>query len=354
MKRKLLSLILALGMILSFAVIPASANGEDLVFTQDTLLRRTGYFVMYNSITVKSGATLTIDKDYGFEIARSVTVEPGARLICNGVGDVQFQFSMRYDGATIAGVDLYYPQKWDDGSVTYEQIPTPFVSDWSKGIFSEDQRPAFKWNPACGEGGGWCLTWSLGGNPFNVKFYHLEREMDTARDAAMELNRLGLFRGVGTNADGSINFDLARKATRAEGLVMLLRLLGKEEEALSGTWSHPFSDGGWADKYIGYAYENGLTKGKGDGTFGSTDTITAQQYMTFLLRALEYDDSDNKLYANALTLSEQLGLMTSEDSTYEICVKDFWRADMVVASLRCLHARTASGESLADKLGVQF
>jgi len=352
MIRKMLCLLLTLGLLLAVAAVPAAAAGEDLVFTQDTRLKRTGSFVLYNSITVKSGVTLTIDKDFGFEIANSLVVEPGAKLVCSGEGDVAFHFSMKNKGATVTGVDLYYPQLWDDGSITYERIPEPFAEAWGNGPF-EEQAPQFKWNAACGESGGWCLTWSLSGNPFNITFYHMPSAMDCAEQDARLLQQFGLLRGVGTNADGSTNFDLCRRATRAEGLVMLLRLLGKEEEVLAGDWSHPFSDGGWADQYIGYAYETGLTKGRGDGTFGSGDTITAQQYMTFLLRALEYDDNGGALYDDALATAEQLGFIhRNADSPYDVCVDDFWRADMVVASLRCLRSNTASGENLAEKLGI--
>ena len=351
MKRKTLCLLMVLAIVMTLTAAPAMAKNEDLVFDKDSLLKRTGYFVLYNSITVKNGATLTIDKDFGFEIANKLIVEPGSKLICNGEGDVSFQFSMKNKNSVISGVELYYPQKWDDGRITYEEIPD-FSTVWNTGFFDEVS-PAFKWNKACGENGGWCLTSALSGNPFNIKLYHTDRDMDSARQAADRLNGYGLFRGVGTNADGSVNYDLGRRATRAEGMVMLLRLLGKEEEVLSGSFNHPFSDGGWADKYIGYAYEKGLTKGKGDGTFGSEDYITAQQYMTFLLRALEYDDSNNQLYNSALTKAEELHLMTGDDSPYEICVKDFLRADMAVASLRCLSASTAGGEELAHKLGIQ-
>ena len=43
---------------------------------------------------------------------------------------------------------------------------------------------------------------------------------------------------------------------------MLIRVLGKEPAALKSDWTHPFTDvASWADKYVGYAYENVLTKG---------------------------------------------------------------------------------------------
>ena len=51
---------------------------------------------------------------------------------------------------------------------------------------------------------------------------------------------------------------------------MLVRLLGKEEEALAGNWDLPFTDvskTSAAYPYIGYAYANGLTNGTSATTF---------------------------------------------------------------------------------------
>ena len=90
---------------------------------------------------------------------------------------------------------------------------------------------------------------------------------EEAVTAAEELKALGLFSGVGTNADGTTDFDLDREPTRSEAVTMLVRLLGKEAEALAGTWETPFTDvATWAKPYVGYAYANGLTKGTGEHT----------------------------------------------------------------------------------------
>ena len=64
----------------------------------------------------------------------------------------------------------------------------------------------------------------------------------TANEAAENLHELGLFQGVGTNADGTPNFDLDRAPTRHEAVTMLVRLLGKEAEARAGDWDMPFTD----------------------------------------------------------------------------------------------------------------
>ena len=110
---------------------------------------------------------------------------------------------------------------------------------------------------------------------------------------ASALYELNLFRGVSAT---TVDFALDKSLNRAEGIVMLIRMLGVEDEALNGSWSHPFKDlsktnSAWADKYIGYAYEKGLTNGTGKTTFSGGDALTDQQFATMCLRSLGYSDS---------------------------------------------------------------
>jgi len=115
-----------------------------------------------------------------------------------------------------------------------------------------------------------------------------------AIDAANSLYSLGLFQGTGINTDGTPIYDLDRAPTRHEAVTMLVRLLGKESEALSGTWSTPFTDvADWAKPYVGYA--NNLTTGTSETTFSGNNTVTATQYITFVLRALGYSSETDFL-----------------------------------------------------------
>ncbi|MBQ9133002.1 MAG: hypothetical protein IJX64_00565, partial [Clostridia bacterium] len=49
--------------------------------------------------------------------------------------------------------------------------------------------------------------------------------------AAENLHTLGLLAGVGTNADGSVNFDVNGSLTRAQSVVQIVRFLGAEKTA---------------------------------------------------------------------------------------------------------------------------
>ena len=159
---------------------------------------------------------------------------------------------------------------------------------------------------------------------------------------AQDLKSLGLFRGV-----SDTDFDLYRSPTRVEALVMLIRTLGRESEAQNGDWKHPFSDvPAWADKYVGYAYENGLTKGVSETSFGTGDA-SAAMYLTFMLRALGYSDADGDFSWNdPYTLARKNGILTDA-----VSIDDFMRRDVVEISYSALSAKIRdSSETLADKL----
>ena len=84
----------------------------------------------------------------------------------------------------------------------------------------------------------------------------------TADTAAEALHALGLVGGTGKNADGSVNFALGDKLTRAQAFVLVVRFVGAEKDATANVQKHPFTDvPAWASPYIGYVYANGITKG---------------------------------------------------------------------------------------------
>ena len=165
----------------------------------------------------------------------------------------------------------------------------------------------------------------------------------TEENLASDLKALGIFQGV-----SDTEFDLNRAPTRVEALVMLIRLLGKDQVALSGEWSHPFSDvPGWADKYVGYAYENGLTNGISETEFG-TGNATIQMYLTFVLRSLDYSDKGGEdfSYSEPYSLSYHTGILPDS-----VDRENFLRADVVVISYCALSAYMKNTSStLAKKL----
>ena len=175
---------------------------------------------------------------------------------------------------------------------------------------------------------------------------------DDATEAAQTLYELGLFRGTGTNADGTPIFDLDKTPTRNQAVIMLVRLLGKEQEALSGSWSLPFTDvakGSTAYPYIGYAYAHGLTNGTTATTYSGTAPIRANQYITFVLRAMGYESGKDFEVGTAWTLSDKLGITHGQYNAANAA--NFIRADVAKISVGALSAPLKSGKILlADRL----
>lgn len=152
------------------------------------------------------------------------------------------------------------------------------------------------------------------------------------------LKDLGLFKGTGSG------YELDRAPTRAEAATMLVRLLGKEAEARELTYSAPFDDvADWAKPYVQYLYDNGLTKGQGGGKFGSASLCTAQQYATFLLRALGYEDSEGGdfTYADAIAFATEKGVVNE----FNCDTDSFLRDDVVAMSYTALATAPKSGEA---------
>lgn len=131
--------------------------------------------------------------------------------------------------------------------------------------------------------------------------------IDEYEKYAEDLSEIGVFVG------SDIGFELEREATRIEGLIMFIRLIGKEEEVLSKNWEHPFSDvPEWADRHIGWAYQNGYTYGISENEFG-TGIIQARSFVTLVLRALGYDDIVGDFsWENSLMDANDVGLINSK------------------------------------------
>lgn len=157
-----------------------------------------------------------------------------------------------------------------------------------------------------------------------------------AQKAAEALHELGLFNGVGTDANGNPIFDLDAAPDRQQAVTMLVRLLGKEDEAKAGSWNTPFTDvSAWAAPYVGYAYENGLTNGMSATTFGGSDAVTATHYLTFILRALGYLSGVDFRWDTAWALSDRLGITNGE---YNADTSRFTRGDVAKISYAALSA----------------
>lgn len=174
---------------------------------------------------------------------------------------------------------------------------------------------------------------------------------NAAKSAADTLYSLGLFKGTGTDGSGNPVYELDRAPRREEALVMLIRLLGAEADALAAAATHPFTDvPEWLNPYVAYAYDKGLTNGISDTQFGGGATATSNMYITFVLRALKYSDSGENpdfIYYRACEFSDKIGLTNGEYSA----ASAFTRGDVALISESALgQGLKSTGKSLLETL----
>jgi hypothetical protein len=186
---------------------------------------------------------------------------------------------------------------------------------------------------------------------YNAQYYNEVHDSTVEEMAARQLFSYGLFQGSGVAEDGTVEFNLTASMSRQEAVTMLVRLLGKEEEAKAGSWTTPFTDvDAWAQPYVGYAYANGLTNGAGATTFGSAGLVNGDQYLTFILRALGYSDTDGDFtWDDPTTLARQVGLLSPC-----LTIDSFQRGDAALISYDALSAKLKSSDTtLLEKLEAE-
>ena len=180
----------------------------------------------------------------------------------------------------------------------------------------------------------------------NIAPYHrfLQYVMPERNDYADALALRNLFRGM---TNGAYNLDSI--PDRAQGAVMMARLLGLDEEAayLSDI---PFTDvPPWAESHVNFLYAQGLTNGTSATLFSPSTKIKVNEYLTFVLRAMGYKDGVDFTWDRATVLGLKLGLVTS-DQLAALSVRPFLRADMVNITYAALSATCANGQTLDTQL----
>ncbi|MCI8525164.1 MAG: hypothetical protein HFF17_04435 [Oscillospiraceae bacterium] len=154
---------------------------------------------------------------------------------------------------------------------------------------------------------------------------------------AQMLHALGLLQGTDRG------FELDSPLTRAQAAVLLTRLLGGEEAALAAPPAHPFTDvPAWADAYVGWLYESGLTNGMGGGLYGSGRNIRYREYAAMLVRAL---------YGAGTDFGQWTKLGTEGEAAYWAQYEAFPRSAAMGLTVRALLQVPAPGaETLLQRL----
>lgn len=184
--------------------------------------------------------------------------------------------------------------------------------------------------------------------------YHLVESGQTDYNIIADgLKELGLIRGSDT-AYGN-GYDLENSLNRIESLILFLRLMGEETLAITTDAECPFVDvADWAKPYVAYAYEKGYTKGVDMEAmlFDPTGTASGEAYLTFVLRALGYEDGVDFQWGTTLSDANQLGVITTGEVEL-LSEPTFYRSYSVYLSYFALDMSRADGGSLLDYLVEQ-
>ncbi|MGP1442281.1 MAG: C40 family peptidase [Anaerovoracaceae bacterium] len=172
-------------------------------------------------------------------------------------------------------------------------------------------------------------------------------------NAAVNLYINGLFKGA---ADG---FELSTSSTKAQAAVMAVRLLGAEDEVISGSYTNNYLDvPEWADSYVGYLVKNEINVANSDKVFGADNNITADDFTVMIMQALGYKevtiaDAPEVVFGYAV----QDGILNWKDVEL-IKSSSFNRGAMAYIANRALDAKFKASEKtlyshLKDKGAIQ-
>lgn len=163
-------------------------------------------------------------------------------------------------------------------------------------------------------------------------------------DYADTLYELCFFKGTDNG------YELEKTFTREEAATILVRLLGEEKNLNDKAYDEVFTDvlsDRWSFSYVMYCYENEIIKGTDDNIFSPESPITAEEFVTLVLRLVGYTYIEPE---NALEQSIYVGLLNSEVVRDFESADKFLRNDMVYVVYRSLMTKSADGKILADIL----
>jgi len=162
------------------------------------------------------------------------------------------------------------------------------------------------------------------------------------KNTADALNHLSLF--LGTNQ----GYELDGSLTRAQGITLLVRLLGAEKTAEKAEYTAPFTDvPDWAKPHVNYAYANGITNGVSATSFAPNRPMTDAMFLTLVLRAMGYTEESFQYTWDAPHKTAQLVGLTDTAAADAA----FTRGDAVIVFWKALNSTLAySSKTMARKL----
>lgn len=165
--------------------------------------------------------------------------------------------------------------------------------------------------------------------------------------AVTKLADLGIVTGV-----NSSSYQPYQSVTRAQMAAVLVRALNMEVAATASKGPTEFRDvaaTGWESGYVNVAVSRGLISGYGDGRFGPTDQVTYAQAAAMLIRLLGKDeDAKNKggWPVGYVAVADQLGLTVKTSFVSSGAAN---RGDIaLMTSVAVFDVRRSGGKTLAE------
>lgn len=148
------------------------------------------------------------------------------------------------------------------------------------------------------------------------------------------------------NSENKLHSDL----TRAEGLTMVLKSLGysqKVAEEEKNIKNNPFTDvPEWFKGYAGLAADLNLAAGKTKTTYDPSSNLSKREFITFILRALDYN-KDNS-YKDAESIGKKIGLLSKDDNINSKITKE--EAAVYIFSALNKNIQDGTGYTLGEYL----
>ena len=217
-----------------------------------------------------SGTLHVIDRVDSLTVTDAATGNTVSQLMLENGESVDLDVAAKYlmRDVSLSDEAVEYTLTGDIGTITPDGVFTASLSGAAAGTISV----------SCGG-----VTQEIS---VRVAFEFTDMRGHWASEFVKELYEAGIVTGV---TDTEFGPSLSMK--RGDFVLMLYRAAGQPAVSGSAGFEDVAADAYYADA-VAWAVANGITEGKGEGTFAPDDTLTRQEGFTFLYRALDVLGAD--------------------------------------------------------------
>ena len=217
-----------------------------------------------------SGTLHVVDRVDSLTVTDAATGNTVSQLMLENGESVDLDVAAKYlmRDVSLSDEAVEYTLTGDIGTITPDGVFTASLSGAAAGTISV----------SCGG-----VTREIS---VRVAFEFTDMRGHWANEYVKELYEAGIVTGV---TDTEFGPSLSMK--RGDFVLMLYRAAGQPAVSGSAGFEDVAADAYYADA-VAWAVANGITEGKGEGTFAPDDTLTRQEGFTFLYRALDVLGAD--------------------------------------------------------------